>query len=67
MEIKVENWSNMNFEGNTVAKQNTAVQTELTQNREVILPVLSIHTGVTWILNFVLKCFEIHSKREFPK
>lgn len=47
MEIKVENWSNMNFEGNTVAKQNTAVQTELTQNREVILPVLSIHTGVT--------------------
>lgn len=63
MEIKVENWSNMNFEGNTVAKQNTAVQTELTQNREV----LSIHTGVTGILNFVLKCFEIHSKREFPK
>lgn len=43
------------------------VQTELTEKQEVILPVLSIHTAITGILNSALKYVEIQSKRKVQK
>lgn len=66
--IKVENWPNMNFEGNTVAKESNenlwCSNRACTRNREVTLPDLSIHTDITGIMNFVLKYAAIQSKKE---
>lgn len=39
----------------------------LHRNREAILPDLSIHTDTTGILNFILKCVAIQSKKEVQK
>lgn len=37
----------------------------LHRNREVILPDISIHTGITGILNFFLSMLQFSPKRKF--
>lgn len=50
MESNVKNWQNINSEGNTVAKREKIIslmfKQSLLRNREVMSPVLSIHTDV---------------------